>query len=140
LNWSQVREQKFFVPNFVKEAEERVEVIKENLKAVQMRQKSYHHEGKAVREYQVGEKVYFRVSPTKGVQRVGVKGMLAPRYIGPYEITEICGPVAYHIRLPERFSTIHNVFHVSQLRKCAHEPEMRVSMKPTHGYNQIFRW
>jgi hypothetical protein len=54
------------------------------------------------------------------------KGKSAPRYIGPYEITEICGPVAYHIRLPERFAAIHNVFHVSQLRKCTHEPEMRV--------------
>jgi hypothetical protein len=126
LNWSQAGERKFFGPNLVKEAEEGVEVIKENLKAAQMRQKSYHDKGKAVREYQVGETVYLRVSPKKGVQRFGVKGKLAPRYIGPYEITESCGPVAYCIRLPERFAAIHNVFHVSQLRKCAHEPEMRV--------------
>jgi hypothetical protein len=55
-----------------------------------------------------------------------VKGKFAPRYIGPYEITEICGPVAYRIHLPEWFAAVHNVFHVSQLRKCAHEPEMRV--------------
>jgi hypothetical protein len=126
LIWSQVGEQKFFGPNLVKEAEERVEVIKENLKAAQMRQKSYHDKGKTIREYQVGERVYLRVSPKKGVQRFGVKGKLARRYIGPYEITEVCGPVAYRIRLPERFAAIHNVFHVSQLRKCAHEPEMRV--------------
>jgi hypothetical protein len=125
-NWSQARERKFIGPNLVKEAEERIEVIKENLKVTQMRQKSYHDKGKAVREYQVGEKVYLRVSPTKGVQRFRVKGKLAPRYIGPYEVTEICGPVAYRIRLPERFVVVHNVFHVSQLRKCAHEPEMRV--------------
>jgi hypothetical protein len=126
LNWSQVGERKFFGPALVKEAEERVEVIKENLKAAQMRQNSYHDKGKAVREYQVGEKVNLRVSPTKGVQRFGVKGKLAPRHIGPYEITERCGPVAYRIRLPERFAAVHNVFHVSQLRKCPHEPEMRV--------------
>jgi hypothetical protein len=50
-----------------------------------------------------------------------VKGKLAPRYIGPYEIIQVCGPVAYRIRLPEQFSAVHNVFHVSQLRKCAHE-------------------
>jgi hypothetical protein len=121
-----VGERKFFGPNLVKEAEERVEVIKENLKAAQMRQKSYYDKGKAVRGYQVGEMVYLRVSPTKGVQRFGVKGKLSPRYIGPYEITESCGLVAYRIRLPERFAAVHNVFHVSQLRKCAHEPEMRV--------------
>jgi hypothetical protein len=126
LNWSQAGEQKFFGPNLVREAEERVEVIKENLKAAQMRQKSFHDKGKAVREYQVGEKVYLRVSPTKGVQRFGVKGKLDPRYIGPYEITESCGPVAYRICLHERFAAIHNVFHMSQLRNCAHEPEMRV--------------
>jgi hypothetical protein len=126
LNWSQVGECKFFCPNLVKEAKERVEVIKEILKAAQMRQKSYHDKGKAVREYQVGEKVYLRVSQTKGVQRFGVKGKLGPRYIGPYEITEICVPIAYLIHLPERFAVVHNVFHVSQLRKCAHEPEMRV--------------
>jgi hypothetical protein len=126
LNWSQVGEWKFFGPNLVNEAEERVEVIKENLKATQMRQKSYHDKGKAVREYQVGEKVYLRVSPTKGVQRFGVKGKLAPRYIGPYEITEVCGLVAYRILLAKRFAVVHNVFHVSQLRKCAHEPELRV--------------
>jgi hypothetical protein len=101
-------------------------VIKENLKAAHMRQKSYHDKGKAVREYQVGEKVYLRVSQTKGLHRFGVKGKLAPRYIGPYEITESCGPVAYRIRLLERFAAVHNVFHVSQLSKCAHEPEMRV--------------
>jgi hypothetical protein len=121
-----VGERKFFGPNLVKKAEERVEVTKEKLKAAKMRQKSYHDKGKAVREYQVGEKLYLRVSPSKGVQRFGVKGKLAPRYIGPYEITEICGPVAYRIRLPERFAAVHNVFHVSQLRKCAHEPKIRV--------------
>jgi hypothetical protein len=65
LNWSQVGEWKFFCPNLVKEAKERVEVIKEILNAAQMRQKSYHDKGKAVTEYQVGEKVYLRVSQTK---------------------------------------------------------------------------
>jgi hypothetical protein len=114
LNWSQVGERKFFGPNLVKEAEERVEVIKENLKAAQTRQKSYHDKGKTVREYQVGEKVYLRVSPTKGVQRFGVKRKLAPRYIGPYEIMEICGPVLIAFAYPSGLllyttcSTCHN--------------------------------
>ena len=110
LNWSQTGERKFFGPSLVKEAEEKVKVIQTNLKAAQMRQKSYHDKGKALREYQVGEKVYFKVSPTKGTQRFGVKGKLAPCYIGPYEITELCGPVAYRIHLPYRLATVHNVF------------------------------
>jgi hypothetical protein len=61
----------------------------------------------------VGYYVYLKVSPTKGVQRFGIRGKLAPRYIGPYEFTEVRGPVAYRIQLPERFSAVHNVFHVT---------------------------
>jgi hypothetical protein len=74
----------------------------------------------------VGDHVYLKVSPTKGVQRFGVKGKLAPRYIGPYEVIEACGPVAYHIRLPERFSAVHNVFHVTQLKKGLPVPENEI--------------
>jgi hypothetical protein len=62
--------------------------------------------------------VYLKVSPTKGVQRFGVKGKLAPCYIGPYEFTEKFGTVAYRIRLPDRLFAVHDVFHVSQLKKC----------------------
>jgi hypothetical protein len=67
------------VRTWVKDAEERVQVIKENLKIAQMRQKSYHDQGTAPRHFEVGDYVYFKVSPTKGVQRFGVKGKLAPR-------------------------------------------------------------
>ena len=54
----------------------------------------------------------------KGVQRFGVKGKLAPRYVGPFPILEQCGPVAYRLELPAQLSVVHNIFHVSQLRKC----------------------
>jgi hypothetical protein len=91
-----------------------------------MRQKSYHDRGMAPRQYEVGDYVYLKVSPTKGVQRFGVKGKLAPHYIGPYEIIEVCGPVAYRIRLLERFFAVHNVFHVTQLKKGVPVPETEV--------------
>jgi hypothetical protein len=74
----------------------------------------------------VGDYVYLKVSPTEGVQRFGVKGKLAPCYIGPYEDIEVCGPMAYHIQLPERFSVVHNVFHVTQLKKGMPVPENEV--------------
>jgi hypothetical protein len=90
-------ERTFFGPDLVKDAEEEVKVIRENLKLAQMRQKSYHDRGTTPRQYEVGNYVYLMVSPTKGVQRFDVKGKLAPYYIGPYEIIEVCGPVAYHI-------------------------------------------
>jgi hypothetical protein len=97
LNWSEAGERTLFGPDLVKDTEEKVEVIRENLKLAQMRQKSYHDKGIAPRHYEVSNYVYLKVSPTKGVQRFGVKGKLAPRYIGPYEIIEVCGPVAYQI-------------------------------------------
>ena len=73
-------------------------------------------------EYQVGEKVFLRVSPWKGVMRFGNKGKLSPRYIGPYEIIEKVGPLAYTLALPPEFSQIHNVFHVSMLIKYHSDP------------------
>jgi hypothetical protein len=117
LNWLEARGRTLFGPDLVKDAEEKVQVIRENLKMAQMRQKSYHDKGTAPRRFEVGDYVYLKVSPTKGVQRFGVKGKLASCYIGPYEVIEVCGQVAYHIQLPERFSAVHNVFHVTQLKK-----------------------
>ncbi|WVZ89037.1 hypothetical protein U9M48_035496, partial [Paspalum notatum var. saurae] len=59
----------------------------------------------------------------KGVHRFSVKGKLAPRYVGPFKITEQCGPVAYHLELPSHLAAVHDVFHVSQLKKCLRVPE-----------------
>jgi hypothetical protein len=73
-------------------------------------------------QFEIGDFVYLRVSPTRGVQRFGIKGKLAPRYIGPFEILEACGPVACHLQLPPQLAAIHNIFHVSQLKKCIKIP------------------
>jgi hypothetical protein len=126
LNWSEAGERTLFGLDLVKDAEEKVDVIRENLKLAQMRQKSYHDKGTAPRHYEVGDYIYLKVSPTKGVQRFGVKRKLAPRYISPYEIIEVCGPVAYRIQLPNRFSVVHNVFHVTQLKKGVKVPETEI--------------
>jgi hypothetical protein len=107
----------------VNEAEEQVRVIQENLKIAQSRQKSYADKKRQSTLFQVGDHVYLRVSPMKGVQRFGVKGKLAPRYVGPFLIVEQCGPVAYRLELPAHLSAVHNIFHVSQLRKCLRVPE-----------------
>jgi hypothetical protein len=72
-------------------------VIQANLKAAQSRQKSYFDKRRKPLQFELGDHVYLRVSPTKGVQRFGVKGKLAPRYVGPYETIELCGPMAYRV-------------------------------------------
>jgi hypothetical protein len=72
--------------------------------------------------------VYLKVSPMKGVSRFGVKGKLAPRYIGMFPILERCGQVAYRLRLPESLSAIHSVFHVSQLKKCLRIPDQTMDV------------
>ena len=74
-------------------------------------------------QFEVGDHVYLRVSPTKGVQWFGLKGKLAPRNFGPFEIIETCGLVAYRIRLPSRLAAVHDIFHISQLKKCVKIPE-----------------
>jgi hypothetical protein len=122
LSWSQTGERKIFGPDLVTEAEEKVKVIQSNLKAAQSRQKSYADKRKKPLQFEVGNFVYLRVSPTRGIQWFGIKGKLAPRYVGPFEILEAYGPVAYRLQLPPQLAAVHNVFHVSQLRRCIKNP------------------
>ena len=67
--------------------------------------------------FSVGDQVFLRVWPMKGVMRFGRRGKLSPRYIGPFEILQTVGEVAYELALPPAFSAIHPVFHVSMLRR-----------------------
>jgi hypothetical protein len=141
LNWSQAGEREVFGPDLVLEAEDKVRVIKKNLEASQARQKSYHDKRRKPLRFEVGDHVYLKVSPTKGDQRFGIKGMLAPHYIRPYEIKEACGPVAYQLKLPSHMSVIHDVFHVSQLRKCVRLPmevlpEPKLEIEPDLSYQE----
>jgi hypothetical protein len=122
LSWSQTGERKIFGPDLVTEAEEKVKIIQCNLKTTQSRRKSYADKRRKPLQFEVGDFVYLRVSPTRGVQRFGMKGKLDPRYVGPFEIFETCGPVAYRLQLPYQLAAINNIFHVSQLKKCIKIP------------------
>ncbi|WVZ48699.1 hypothetical protein U9M48_000118 [Paspalum notatum var. saurae] len=118
LNRSEPGERVTFGPDLVTQAEEQVKFIQNNLKSAQSRQKSYSDKRRRPLAFEKGDHVYLRVSPMKGVHRFGVKGKLAPRYVGPFKITEKCGPVAYRLELPPHLAAVHDVFHVSQLKKC----------------------
>ncbi|GJV59963.1 putative reverse transcriptase domain-containing protein [Tanacetum coccineum] len=79
-------------------------------------------------EFEVGDRVMLKVSPWKGVIRFGKKGKLAPRYVGPFEILERIGMVAYRLRLPEELSGVHDTFHVSNLKKCLADASLHVPL------------
>jgi hypothetical protein len=128
LNWSEPGERYFFRPDMVKETEDKVQQIIHNLKEAQARQKSYADKRRKPLYFLVGDYVYLKVSPMKGVSRFGVKGKLAPRYIGPFPVLEQCGPVAYRLQLPLTLSAVHNVFHVSQLKKCLRVPNRTIKV------------
>jgi hypothetical protein len=122
LLWSGVGEHSFFGPDIIQEAEEKVRLIKDRLKIAQSRQKSYADNKHGEVTYEAGYRAYLRVSPLRGVKRFGIKGKLASRFIGPFKVLSCKGEVAYELELPEILSAVHNVFHVSQLKKC--HPDM----------------
>jgi hypothetical protein len=99
-----------------------VKQIRANILAAQSRQKSYTDKKRRPFEFEVGDHVYLQVSPMKGVRRFGIKGKLAPRYIGLYPIIEKYGPLSYQLELPSKLSEVHNVFHISQLKRCLKPP------------------
>ncbi len=129
LMWSEVGERLLIGPAMIRDAEEHVAKIRENLKAAQSRQKSYADTRRRKLSFEVGDYVYLKVSPLRGTRRFQVRGKLAPRYIGPYPIMGRIGEVAYRLELPEEMSDVHNVFHVSQLKKCLRVPEEQVPLE-----------
>ncbi|RVW66054.1 Transposon Ty3-G Gag-Pol polyprotein [Vitis vinifera] len=81
-------------------------------------------------EFKVGDNVFLKVSPMKSIMRFGIKGKLSPHFMGPFEVLERVGTLAYKVALPPSLSKIHNVFHVSTLRKYIYDPSHVVELEP----------
>ncbi|KAM2973636.1 hypothetical protein FF1_000015 [Malus domestica] len=122
LCWSEVGERVLVGPEIVDETTQNVQVIKSNLKAAQYRHNSLVDKHATDRVYNVGDWVFLKLSPWRGVVRFGKKGKLSPRYIGPYMITKQVGEVAYRLELPPELSKVHVVFHVFMLRHYISDP------------------
>ena len=103
--------------DIVKDTEAKFQIIWQRLKPSNDRQKSYADLKRKDIEYEVGDKVFLKVSPWRKVLRFGKKGKLSPRFISPYKVLEGIRPVAYRLALPLELAKLHNVFHVSMLRK-----------------------
>jgi hypothetical protein len=122
LNWIEPGEKVIFGSDLVEEAEATIPHIEDNLKDAKSCQETYANKRRQPLEFEVGNHVYLRVSPMKGVKRFGVKEKLAPRYIGLFPILEKCGSMAYKLDLPPSLARVHDIFRVSQLKKCLKAP------------------
>ncbi|GJS61397.1 putative reverse transcriptase domain-containing protein [Tanacetum coccineum] len=115
-------------PELVQDTTEKISQIKDRLKVARDRQKSYVGKRRKPLEFNIGDYVLLKVSPWKGVVRFGKKGKLAPRFVGPFEIIEKVGPVAYRLDLPQELYGVHETFHVSNLKKCLVDQTLQVSL------------
>nr|GEU72888.1 putative reverse transcriptase domain-containing protein [Tanacetum cinerariifolium] len=115
-------------PELVQETTDKVVLIKEKLKAARDHQKSYADNRRKPLEFKVRDRVLLKVSPWKGMIHFGTKGKLAPRYVGPFEILERIGPIAYRLRFPKELSIMHDTFHVSNLKKCLADAFLHVPL------------
>ena len=100
IYWNEIGERQVLGPELVQETVDKIKVIRKRMQTAQNRQKHYADVRRRPLEFQVGDHVFLRVSPTKGVKRFGIKGKLSPRYIGPFEILGKVGAVAYRLALP----------------------------------------
>jgi hypothetical protein len=104
-------------------------MVRENLRVAQSRQKSYTDHRRRELRFEVGDFVYLMVSPMRGLHHFKVRDKFAPRFIGPFKIMEKRGEVAYQLELPPQLSDVHDVFHVSQYKKCMRVPKELIPME-----------
>nr|AAQ56486.1 putative polyprotein [Oryza sativa Japonica Group] len=129
LLWDQTGERQVFGTDILREAEEKVKIIQERLRVAQSRHKSYADNRRRDLSFDEGDYVYLRVTPLRGVHRFHTKGKLVPHFVGPYKIVNRRGEVAYQLELPQSLAGVHNVFHVSQLKKCLRVPTEEANLE-----------
>ena len=115
--WDEVTDKILLGPELVERTAADIALIRQRMLTAQSRQKSYADLKRRDVEFSVGDKVFVRVSPSKGVFRFGKRGKLNPRYVGPFDVLERVGKLAYRLALPPSAHPVHNVFHVSLLHK-----------------------
>jgi hypothetical protein len=126
---NEIGEWQVFGPDIIQETKKQVCQVRENLKVAQSLKKSYADRRQRELSFNVGDFAYLKVSPMRGLKRFQVRGKLVPRFIGPFKILKWMGEIAYRLELPLQLSAVHDVFHVSQLKKCLWVPEEQVPLE-----------
>ncbi|GKE71018.1 putative reverse transcriptase domain-containing protein [Tanacetum coccineum] len=129
IAWAEVKERNLIGPEIIQETTDKIVQIKERLKTTRDCQKSYVDNRRKPLEFSVSDKVLLKVSPWKGVVRFGKRSKLSSRYVGPFEVVERVGPVAYQLRLPQELVGIHDTFQVPNLKKCLVDVNLHVSLE-----------
>ncbi|XP_058762166.1 uncharacterized protein LOC131635556 [Vicia villosa] len=137
LCWHEFGEIVVLGPEIVRETTDKVKLIREKMKTSQSRKKSYHDKRRKDLEFQAGDHVFFRVTPVTGVRRVLKSKKLTPQFIGPYQISDRVGNVAYKVVLSPNISNLHDVFHVSQLWKYVSDSSHVIHMDDVHVRDNI---
>ena len=122
LCWTEVGESSITGPDLIRDTFEKMSLIRKHLLTAQSRQKSYVDVRRRLLEFEVADHVFLKVMPKRGVVRFDKHGKLSLRFIGPFEILERVGTIAYRLALPPSMSGVHEVFHVSMLRKYSPDP------------------
>ncbi|KAD5508046.1 hypothetical protein E3N88_15749 [Mikania micrantha] len=135
--WTEIGESQLTGLELIKEITDKIFKIRERIKTTRDRQKSYVDRRRKPLEFAIGDKVLLKVSPWKGVVRFGKKGKLAPRYVGPFEILQKIGLVAYKLKLPQELGEVHDTFHVSNLKKCLSDESLNVPLKEVRLDNKL---
>jgi hypothetical protein len=130
LYWDSVSERQTLGPELIQDTCDKVRVIKKRMNVAQSWQKCYADNQRRPLEFEVGDHVFLKVSPMKGVIRFGKKGKLSPRFVSPFKITQRVGRLAYRIALPPDLVKTHDVFHMSMLRKYITNPNVIVEYEP----------
>ncbi|XP_057487534.1 uncharacterized protein LOC130773607 [Actinidia eriantha] len=121
LDFKGVGDGRLLGPQIVQETTEKISLIQQRIRTAQSRQKSYADKRRKDLEFSQGDHVFLKVSPSRDIIRFGMKGKLNPRYIGP---------VAYRLALPPELANVHNVFHISMLKKYVFDPSHVIEYQP----------
>nr|GEW39154.1 putative reverse transcriptase domain-containing protein [Tanacetum cinerariifolium] len=133
----QVRDAHLTGLEIIHETTKKIVQIKSRIQAARNRQKSYVDLKRKPMDFQVGDKVMLKVSPWKGVVRFGKRGKLNPRYIGPFKVLSKVRDVSYKLELPQQLSQVHNMFHVSNLKKCLSDELLMIPLNKLRIYDRL---